>query len=361
MILARYYVREVLKLTLVIVGGLFVIYLSTRFATQLGEAAEGKVAPQHIGLIVMLKMLVSLKDLIPMALLLGVFGAAVRLQQGSEWTAMRAAGLSHQALLRPTLMLAATAALMVGLITLGVGPRVERSLQELREQTENEATIAGVRAGRFREFSGGEQVFYAEGLAGDESYLTDAFVRSSGGDVLRSQRAFIETDPRSRDRFAVFEAGSSWAGRPGEFDYVITDFSRYALRIAERERTYFGAHVGFIATDELLRHQGPTYATELQWRLALPICTLLAPSLALLIAISGRGGSWYLGLITTVAGYFLYTNLLGVGRAMMRKGALPPVLGLWPIHLLFAAALVLLLAYYRGWLRRGRTVDTAAK
>src|SRR5690606_147888 len=147
---------------------LFVIYLSTRFATQLGEAAEGKVAPQHIGLIVMLKMLVSLKDLIPMALLLGVFGAAVRLQQGSEWTAMRAAGLSHQALLRPTLMLAATAALMVSLITLGVGPRVERSLQELREQTENEATIAGVRAGRFREFSGGEQVFYAEGLAGDE-------------------------------------------------------------------------------------------------------------------------------------------------------------------------------------------------
>ena len=187
--LARYFLRDALRLSAAIIAGLFVIYLSMRFATYLGEAAEGKVAPQHISLIVMLKMLVSLKDLIPMALLLGVFGAAVRLQQGSEWTAMRAAGLPHQALLRPTLVLTATAAVLVGLITLGVGPRAERTLQELREETENEATIAGVKAGRFREFGGGAQVFYAEGLAANESHLEHAFVRSRRGDILRADRA----------------------------------------------------------------------------------------------------------------------------------------------------------------------------
>lgn len=354
MILARYFVRETLKLMLIVLGGLFVVYLSTRFATQLGEAAEGKVAPQHINVIVLLKMLVSLKDLLPMSLLLGVFGAAVRLQQSSEWTAMRAAGLSHQALLRPTFMMTAVTAFVVALITLGVGPAAERTLQELREQTENEATIAGVKAGAFREFSGGDRVFYADGLAADGKYLLNAFVtsrRAQRMDVMRSERAFIETDPRSRDRFAVFEDGSSWAGEPGDLDFVITEFSRYALRIETREPTFFGAHVGFVATDELLRHRGPLYATELQWRLALPLCTLLGPPLALLIAVGTRGGGWYLGLITTVAAYFLYTNLLGVGRALMRKGALPPVLGLWPIHLAFVALLLLLLAWQRGWLR----------
>ena len=160
MILPRYFLREAIKLTAAIVSGLFGVYLSTRFATYLGEAAEGKVAPQHITRIVMLKMLVSLKDLLPMSLFLGVFGAAVRLQQTSEWTVMRAAGLTHQQLLRPTFLMTGSAAIVVGLITLVVGPRAELTLQELREQTENEATIAGVRAGRFRDFSGGKQVFY---------------------------------------------------------------------------------------------------------------------------------------------------------------------------------------------------------
>ena len=69
MILPRYFTREALKLSAAIIVGLFVVYLSTRFATYLGEAAEGKVAPQHIGRIVMLKMLVSMKDLVPMSLM----------------------------------------------------------------------------------------------------------------------------------------------------------------------------------------------------------------------------------------------------------------------------------------------------
>ena len=55
MILPRYFVLEALKLSAMIVAGLFVLYISTRFATYLGEAAAGKVAPQHITRIIMLK------------------------------------------------------------------------------------------------------------------------------------------------------------------------------------------------------------------------------------------------------------------------------------------------------------------
>ncbi|MEQ8662657.1 MAG: LPS export ABC transporter permease LptF [Gammaproteobacteria bacterium] len=357
MILSRYFLREALKLTAAIVSGLFVIYLSTRFATYLGEAAEGKVAPQHITRIVMLKMLVSLKELVPMSLFLGVFAAATRLQLGSEWTAMRAAGVTHQQLLRPTLALAGAAALLVASITLVIGPRAELELQELREQTENEATIAGVKAGRFREFSGGSQVFYAEGLSADERYLVDAFVRSEKSkrdDVLRATRASIETDPDSRDRFAVFDDGTSWSGNAGRLDYVVTEFDRYALRIENREPTRFGAHIAFLHTSELFRHDGPTYAIEFQWRLALPLCTLLGPALALMVAMSNRRGQWYLGLIAAISLYFAYTNLLGVGRAMMRKEVVPATLGLWPVHLACLAVIATLLAWHRRLLARRR-------
>ena len=43
--------------TLALIAGLFVVYLSMRVAASLGEAAEGKIAPQHIARMVGLKML----------------------------------------------------------------------------------------------------------------------------------------------------------------------------------------------------------------------------------------------------------------------------------------------------------------
>ncbi len=357
MILARYFVREMLKLSAAIVAGLFILYLSMRFAGALGEAADGKVAPQHIARIVGLKMLVSLKDLLPMALLLGSFGAITRLQLSSEWVAMRAAGISHQQLLRPALTLSGVCAIIVGLVTLLLAPKAEFALRELREQTENEATIAGVKAGRFREMGGGSRVFYAESISADQKYLENAFVRTRSGDdegAMRSSRAFVESDIVRGDRYAVFEAGKNYSGQPGRQDYVVTDFDRYAVRIENRDPPQFGLHVGFVPTGELLQHEGSEYAIELQWRLALPVCTLLAPGLAVLIGLGRWRGTWYLGLITTVSAYFAYTNVLGVGRALMKKGVLPPMLGLWPIHLAFVALLVLLFLWQRQWLRLPR-------
>lgn len=359
MILARYFIREVVTLTAAIVTGLFILYLSMRFAGALGEAADGKVAPQHIARIVGLKMLVSFKDLLPMALLLGSFAAITRIQLSSEWVAMRAAGVSHQQILRPAFALSALCAVVVGLVTLVLAPRAEFSLRELREQTENEATIAGVKAGRFREIGGGNRVFYAESISADQRYLEHAFVRTRSGDdegAMRSDRAFVESDVVRGDRYAVFEDGRNYAGQPGRQDYVITDFDRYAVRIENRDPPQFGLHIGFVSTADLLAREGSEYAVELQWRLALPLCTLLAPGLAVLIGLGRWRGSWYLGLITTVSAYFAYTNVLGVGRALMKKGVLPPILGLWPIHLAFVALLLVLFLYQRRLLRLPRRV-----
>lgn len=349
MILSRYLVREALKASAVIVIGLFVIYLSMRFATALGEAAEGKVAPHHILRIVSLKMLVSLQDLLPMALLLGTFAAVTRLTQGSEWVAMRAAGISHQQLVLRTLLMSGAVAAVVALITLLLGPQAEFKLRELREQTENEATIAGVKAGRFREL-GARRVFYAEAISPDERYLLNAFVRTSSGSddgALRARRAYVDSDAGGGDRFAVFEDGTSYTGQPGRLDYVVTRFERYGVRIENREPTPFNQHIGFLPTGELLKREGGAYAIEVQWRMALPLCTLMGPVLALLIGLASRRGAWYLGLTITVAAYFTYTNLLGAGRALLRQELLPQPLGLWPIHLAFALALSALLWWQR--------------
>ena len=358
MILPRYFIRETLKITAAIVGGLMVLYLTMRLAAALGDAADGKVAPQHILRMVGLKMLVSLKDLLPMSLFLGTYAAATRLQLGSEWVVMRAAGMSHQSLLKPLMGVALAAAAVVALITLVVGPQAEHYLRELKEITENEATIAGVKAGRFRDLAGGRRVFYAESIADDQRHLERAFVHSREKNAddrregaLRAERASIETDRHAHGRFAVFEHGASYAGEPGQADFTITEFSRYGVRIEDPEPTNFNDHIAFVLTADLLEHDEFYYAVELQSRFNLPICTLLCPALAFLIGVGNRRGHWYLGLMAAVAGYFAYTNLLGVGRALLLKGVIPTQLGMWPVHGLFLLALAALLAWQRGSLR----------
>lgn len=350
MTLQWYFIREILRAAGMIIGGLLMIYLSTRFASYLGQAAEGKIAAEHILRLMSLKMIVSLKDLIPMSLYLGVFTAVIRMQRDSELTAMRAAGGGDMLLISATLKIAAIAAIAVATITMYAEPRAELTLIEIRNQTENEATIAGVKAGRFKELSGGERIFYAESVAEDKHTLQNAFVQVHKGDdigLMRSADAFVETDPKTRDRFAVFVDGISYGGVPGALNYVITRFSRYALRIENNSPQDVTRNVNYIHTMELFKYRGPTYSAEFQWRLASAIATLLLPILAILIAVKSRGASWYLGLISAVSVYFVYSNILGVGKSLIKKGALPPGIGLWVIHLALIAITITLFILQR--------------
>ena len=344
MILRRYVRREYLRHFAMVLGALFVIYFSTRFASYLGQAAEGKIAPAHIMQLLGLKMLVSLRDLLPMSLFFGIFATIIRLQRDSELVAMRAAGVSPATLLLAAAQLGAVVAGLVALLTLYAEPRIEELVLRIKDQTENEATIAGVKAGRFKELSGGKRVVYAENIGTSNKLMEQVFVQvREGSDVglLRSERGQVETEPTNGDRFAVFLDGISYAAKPGELDYVVTNFGKYALRIEAHSPTDVSDQVNYMSSAELLHYDAPGFRIEFQWRLAKPIAALLLPLLAVLVALSSNGHNWYLWLLTAVAGYFLYSNLLGVGKALMAKGSLSLAVGLWLIHGVLTLLLVL--------------------
>jgi hypothetical protein len=132
---------EFLRAFAMIIGALVIIYFSTRFASYLGQAADGKIAPAHITQMLLLKMLVSMKDLVPMSLFLGIFAAIIRLQRDSELTAMRAAGAGPAVLVAAALKLSVLSALIVGAITLYAEPRAEGVLELVAEREGVEDTL----------------------------------------------------------------------------------------------------------------------------------------------------------------------------------------------------------------------------
>jgi lipopolysaccharide export system permease protein len=281
------------------------------------------------------------------------------MQRDLELVAMRAAGAGHHYLVAAAIEVGACAALVVGAITLYAEPRAELALKDIRDQTQSEASIAGVKAGRFKELSGGKRVFYAERVSADEKTLENAFVQAiepSNTGIMRSDRAYVETDGASGDRFAVFLDGTSYAGTPGALDYVITTFKKYTLRIENRSPVDVGYNVNYMYTGDLVKYDGREFSAEFQWRLAAPIATLLLPALAVLIGIASRGSNWYLGVLIAVSAYFIYTNMLGVGKALIKKDILSAGIGLWAIHAVMILIICLLLYIERrpAGLRRRR-------
>ncbi len=350
MILQRYVMREYFRTFVMIIGGLLVVFFSTRLASYLGEAADGKMAPAHIVTLLGLKMLVSLRELIPMSLFLAIFATLIRLQRDYELTAIRAAGAGHVLLLAAAFKLALVSSAVVAGITLFAEPRAEEVIEKIKNKTENEATIAGVKAGRFKELNGGNRIFYAEKISEDEMLLENAFVQirdTSTTGLMRADDAYVETDENSGDRFAVFLDGTSYAGRPGALDYVVTHFAKYALRIESSTPTDLSNQVNYMRTSELMKYNATGFKAELQWRIARPIGALLLPLLAVLIGLASTGDNWYVGLITAISGYFLYTNMLGVAHSLVRKGTLAPGLGTWLVQLGLIALIALLY-----WLQR---------
>jgi lipopolysaccharide export system permease protein len=85
------------------------------------------------------------------------------------------------------------------------------------------------------------------------------------------------------------------------------------------------------------------HIAELQWRLGVPIATIILAILAVPLSRTqpraGRYGRLAIGLLV----FIIYLNMLSASKAWIEQGTLSPSLGLWWVHgsaLLFAIGLL---------------------
>ncbi|MBT8447643.1 MAG: LPS export ABC transporter permease LptF [Gammaproteobacteria bacterium] len=362
MIIRRYLVKEIALYAGSILAALLLIDTSMRLAGYLSDAASGKIADRHILEMLGLKLALVLQDLVPLSVFLGTLAALSRLDRDLELVAIRSIGYGRNLVLDAALRVAAAGALVVAVLTLGVGPDFESRIIELKTLTREEATISGVRAGRFREIAGGKRVFYAERVGADQSRLEDAFAhwrKNNQTGVLRSDGAFLDQNADTGERAAVFVNGTSYEGPPGTLEYTITNFDRYAVVIDQVEGGPAPDGARYLSSTALLRDPSDIASAELQWRLGLPLATLVLAALAVYLAATFTGRSWYAGMVGAVALFFCYTNLLNVGRALVKNGTISGFPGLWWVHVVFVALLAVFAAGERGLLTRRKQAEPA--
>jgi len=303
----------------------------------LGQAAENEYGRGVVFNLIALGAIMNLSIIVPVGLLLAVVLTLGRMYHDSEMAALQACGFGPTRLLVPLYCFAAVIALGLAWLVFVQVPQADAQVQMLRTSAIKEAQFGQLDAGRFRSFSGGDAVFYAERVD-QEGVLHNVFVqRETAGriEVALAETATYSKASQGTHLVTLFN-GRRYEGVPGKQDFRVIEFREHGIPIAAPAETVTLTDPDTKPTRALLGSKAPSDIAQLQFRTSTPlmalVLTLIAVPLSRLRPRQGR----YARVGFAIVVYFVYSNLLSAAKIWIEKGDLPPVLGVWWVH---AAAL----------------------
>jgi lipopolysaccharide export system permease protein len=358
MIFLRTLLREFANLGVAVFLSLFLIALTTRLIRLLGQAAGGKIPSDAVIAFLGFSALNVLPVLLSLTLFITVLLALNRAWRDSEMVIWFSSGLSLAAWLRPVLIFAAPLVFVIAVLSFVISPWSVQMAEQYRSKIDTRDDISRVEPGTFGESSGKGRVFFVESIAGDKSSVRNVFVNSiqhRRTGVMMSARGHTENAPNG-DRFLVLEAGRRYEGVPGQADFRLMEYERYATRIQTKEGDEPEATHKSLSTLGLIENPTRRNMGELLWRISVPVSAMILALLAIPMSFvnprAGRSVNLLFGLLT----YMVYSNLLSISQAWVAQGKTVFAAGWWPVHVAMLLMLLLLFAqrlspHWRPWRR----------
>ena len=355
MIISRYLLREILLALFAVSGVLYVIYVSNRLIRFFGDSESGglpaAVIPQLLGL----KSVSNLMMLLPLAFFIAVLIALGRFYRDNEMVALAACGVGIGRLRRTILWLAFGFAGVVAALSLYAGPLAEELSYRIQDQVKADLDVTSIAAGRFRELHDGQMIFYVENMSDDRRTLENVFVKTQRNGILNvvtAARGHQRIDPQSGDTYLILEDGYRYEGQPGDSQFKIIHFATHGILLEEQEITPTARKVVASSTPALWGSDGSYEKAELQWRIAMPLATILLAALAVPLSQSGPRQGRFAKLFVAVVIYAVYMNFLAVARSWVEHGVITATMGLWWVHGALLAVIIILMTRQAGmpWL-----------
>jgi lipopolysaccharide export system permease protein len=351
MIFLRSTLREFASVGIAVFIVLLAVTVTTQLIRLLGLAARGGIPADAVLTLMGFAALGYLGVLLSGAMYLSILLSLSRAYRDSEMTVWQSAGLSLTRWFKPVLLFAAPVVLIAGLLSLYLTPWAIGKSEEFRHQMETRDDVSAVTPGVFRESKNAERVFFVEKVTSDLTQVANIFVHSvqnGRAGVMVASRGFVQTAD-SGDRYLVLRNGRRYEGTPGQADYRIVEFERYAVRIEQSESKSFFPSYKSRPTLQLVQEPTPHNLGELTNRLGVPISALLLALVAVpLSTVNPRTGR-YFNVIIAVLLYMVYNNLGNFMQAMVANQKVGFLVGVSAVHVAMALALLLLLGQRLHW------------
>ena len=357
MIFHRALLKEFASLAGAVLMSLFAIALTVRLIRLLGQAAGGKIPTDAVFAFLGFFALGALPVLLSLTMFISVMLSLTRSWRDSEMVIWLGAGLPLTAWLKPVLIFAAPQVLVIAGLSLFISPWAAEMGAQYATRIDARDDVSRVSPGVFGETSNKQRVFFVESVSGDEATVQNVFVSSvhqGKTGVSMSRTGHTETAPNG-DRFIVLEQGRRYDGAPGDEQYRVTEFERFAARIETREGIQPAVTHKNLSTLALLANPTSANRGELVWRVGIPISALLLVMLAIPLSIVNPRAGQSANLLFALLTYVVYSNLLSVSQARVSLGRLDFGIGWWLVHAGMAVLLVVMFAQRMQLLRLRRS------
>lgn len=335
MIFVRSALREFVTSGMVV----FIVILSISFTTQLirflGWAAGGKVPADAVLTLLGFSAIGYLPLLLSIAMFLSILLTMSRIYRDSEMVVWFSSGAGLMNWFKPVLLYAVPVCALVGTLSLSLTPWALRKSEEFRHQIELRDDITTIAPGIFKESKQGDRVYFIEKLTNDLSQVSNVFMHSIQNQqegVTVAQRGFVEAKDNG-DRYLVMLNGRRYEGTPGQADFRVIKFSRYAFKVEQSQAKEFFPSQKSSATVSLMTSDSARDRAELVWRFGLPLSTLVLALFAIpLSAVNPRTGRSF-NLVLASLLYFVYNNLINVVQSWVGQGRFGVTAGLLALNL----------------------------
>ena len=340
MIVNRALVREVLQTSIAVTLVILSIFVVVRSLGFLQQAVRGDVPVEAVLILVVLKMVGYLDVIIPLMMYVALLMVLGRWSRDNEIVVLSACGISPLNFLKPLLTLVLIVGGVVALFSFYLTPLAIKKGFEVEQDYRNRSEVTGIIPGTFMETRKGKGVYFVEEFDREADRYENVFVYKSSfkkEGVVVSKYAFKRTDELTGDQFLVLNNGTRYEGNPGQPDYRIMDFEIYALRIEPSVDASLIPPVKGRPMSQIYGDSHPAIVSELHWRIAKVILVPVLAVFALVFSFVNPRQGRLLSMTMAFLAYFVYTNVLGFGVAMLSKASLQPSIGLWWAHAIFIA------------------------
>jgi lipopolysaccharide export system permease protein len=366
MIFRRSIVAELTSSAGAVFTVLFSILFSVGLVRILGEAAGGRVDNQAVFALVALTALTWLPQLLTLTLFIAVLITLTRAFRDSEMVVWFASGRSLFDWVRPVLRFGLPIVLLVALLSLFATPWAQRQIIESKQRFAQRDDVSRVAPGRFIESGSADRVFFVENVDLEAGTVRNVFVahRSQGREgVIVAAEGVIEVRPDG-ERFLVLSRGRRYEGAPGQAEYRMVEFERYAVRIESRpDAPLQEIKARAKPTRELLAERTAFHDAELMWRIGFPLMALLLGLLAIPLAWTNPRLGRSANLLVAIMVFFCYFTGMQLVQANVQLQRMSFGLAVWLPHVIVLAAIAVLFlrrVYLQRWLPRlpGRTAGS---
>jgi lipopolysaccharide export system permease protein len=339
---------DLLRTLLAVWSVIVVIIVSRQFIKVLDKAIEGQVSNETLMTVLGLKTIIASAAFLPAALFMAVLMVLGRMYRDQEMSAVASAGGGAGTIYRSIFLLVFPLSLLAAGLSFYVSPWAEAKMEQLMHQDKETADLRGVAAGKFSEYSQGDLVFYVEKIDKDKT-MRQVFVQHRQGNRLAIINAELGRMKDLPDgRYVVLENGERIQGQPGTVNYVVEQFSEYAVRMDTKETAAtFGKESA--PSNTLVNSEQIVDIAELQRRFSIPMGILLLSFIAVPLAQMSPRGGVYGNMLVGFLIYFSYGNLIRVSQSWVMNQTIPAWLGAFGVNTLLLIVGGILLARLYGW------------